>query len=346
MTQKIYIVILNFNCWNDTIECIESVLSSVFQDFQIVLIDNKSTNDSESKILSYLNGDIKAEFKNIYFKSKVINRNPKLPFVFYNSSEKALSIDQIIETPFDNNKDVLHSLKHPIIFIQTNKNLGFAGGNNIGLKAILNSKQLYEDSKVLLLNPDTYIDSNALDELQKIGHELFMSSSRINDYYRPQENIFYGAYKLIKPIALLTPIKDQLKDYRIDYIYGAALLTNIKTIKKLGFLPEDYFLYWEETDWCFLAKQKNVKLIISPNSIVYDKGGTSIGRGYLAHYYYIKNGLFFYNKYLKKYLFTLIASNVFRLLNKIRKGEFRNALAIVNGTKDFIKGKKGNQTIS
>ena len=121
---------------------------------------------------------------------------------------------------------------------------------------------------------------------------------------------------------------------------------NIKTIKKIGLLPEEYFLFWEETDWCFLAKQNDVKLIICEKAIVYDKVGTSIGRGYLAHYYYIKNGLFFYQKHLKRYLFSLIIFNGVRYLNKIRKGEFENARAIIDGTKDFFKKKQGNSIIS
>jgi len=345
---KNYIIILNYNSWKDTIECVEAVINSSCQNFQVILIDNKSTNDSELNILKYLNGKIEPKVENTFYSDKISARKNRLPYFYYTAKHKLVTRDLILENT--SKKDFLlnnyHVLLHPIIFIQTAENLGFAGGNNVGLNMILNSNNIDNNSNVLLLNPDTFISTETLNELQKIEDEFFMSSCAIKDYETPKEIKFYGAYKLFKPFALLQPIKSNKTNNNIDYIYGGALFTNIKTIKKIGLLPEEYFLFWEETDWCFLAKQNDVKLIICEKAIVYDKVGTSIGRGYLAHYYYIKNGLFFYQKHLKQYLFSLIIFNGVRYLNKIRKGEFENARAIIDGTKDFFKKKQGNSIIS
>lgn len=65
-----YIVVLNYNSWQDTIECVEAIINSTYKNFQIIIIDNKSTNDSEQNILNYLEGNIFPNIENSFFKEK------------------------------------------------------------------------------------------------------------------------------------------------------------------------------------------------------------------------------------------------------------------------------------
>jgi len=79
--------------------------------------------------------------------------------------------------------------------------------------------------------------------------------------------------------------------------------------------------------------------------VVYNKVGTSIGRGYLAYYYYARNGLMFYRKFLKKYMLTLLVFYAFRCFKKVLEFDFENAKALYQGTRDYFKGEKGYKAI-
>ena len=346
LTQEqasIFIVILNYNSWEDTIECIESLKNSDFVDFQILLIDNNSKNNSQEQILKYFNGELKPNISNNFFSTKLSKpKKTALNHSFYN-----LTIEQIRGgVPFlINQKDLnpnrkKQSLKYPVIFVETNENLGFAGGNNVVLKALRDFSFVDIDSKIMLLNPDMFVDYNALNLINKINKDVFISGCGIKHYHSPTKQGYLGACRINKPLGKIKYITSNKE--AIDYIYGGALLTNKRTLKKVGLLPENYFLYWEETDWCLSAKIRGVNLFVEPNAIVYNKIGTSIGRGYLANYYFIRNGLWFYRKFFKYYIPTLLMMYLLRIINKILKLEFEKAEAMVSGVKSYFRGESGN----
>ena len=263
---------------------------------------------------------------------------------FFESEKDLLDSKDIYANVIKNNMSedsCLLKLKYPIAFIQTGSNLGFAKGNNVAIRYIINNLDIPDNSKIFLLNPDTFISKYALSELNNIDEDLFIVGSKIEDYNRLSGKQFLGAYKINKPFGIAKPIKKLSHKLKIDYIYGGALFTNKKTFLKNGLLPEDYFLYWEETDWCATAKANGVNFLINENSIVYNKYGGTIGRGYLAYYYFTRNGLIFYDKFYKKHLVSVIFFCILRVFNKVRKGEKKQAIAIIDGIKDYFKGIKG-----
>lgn len=340
---RLSIIILNYNGWRDTVECITSLLKSSYSNFQIIIVDNFSPNDSELRIKEYLQGAKENG-------NEESNSSPRaLPYLYYDLNNPdfrrdLLSEDKVIPAT-DGKKP---RVSYPIIFIQTGKNLGFAGGNNVALRFLLESRKegiLSERGKVFLLNPDTVVEDKTLNQLSQENEDFFISGCAIKFYDNKDNLQFLGAYKNLGPFGLLREIKDNSVN-EIGYIYGGALLTNLKTIERVGQLPEEYFLYWEETDWCYRAKSLGVKFKILPEAVVYDKVGTSIGRGYLANFYFIRNGLYFYKKYLPYYLFSFLLFALVRASYKFIKGEFRNARAMVDGILKYLKNDKGNQFIS
>lgn len=336
--DPIYIVILNYNSWQDTVECIEALLNSEFRNFQIILLDNNSPNDSEIRIKDYLKGKIKRDPQDSFFRNKLITRSNGLPFIYYKIEKELPGLEDLHNNHINNlNSDIIDK---PILFLQTGENLGFAGGNNVALKIL--SRSILDDTvKIFLLNPDTFLDAHALGELSKIELQFFISSCMVKAYDKPHEQGFPGAFRIKRPFGVI-----QKNFAEIDYIYGGALFTNLATIRKIGLMPNNYFLYWEETDWCYGAKMEGVKLTICDKAVVYDKVGTSTGRGYLANYYFIRNGLIFYKKYFRRYMPSLLFYIGLRILDKIRKGEFNNAKAMIHGVRDYFKGKKGFTAIS
>jgi len=340
LNKKIYIIILNYNTWKDTIEAILSIINNDYKNFQIILIDNCSPNESEKKLRDWLSGDLDFKIENNFFDKKLnVAFKQILPFVYYTEEHK-LQRDIVYENKVYNDFLATHSncnIEYPILFVQTGKNLGFAGGNNIALRALIDST---EDAYVFLLNPDTFLEKNALGILiQKSSiSEKFLEGLKILEYKNPDLLTTIGGYKLNKFTALPKNIKEIADIHSLDYIYGGALFTNIVTLKFIGAMPEDYFLYWEETDWCYGAKKQGVQLKAIDSAICYDKVGTSTGRGFLSEYYFTYNSMLFYKKYLNQYIYTLFLFHLLRLSVKIIKNKREQAKALFKALTDYVKG--------
>lgn len=180
-------------------------------------------------------------------------------------------------------------------------NLGYAGGNNIGIEIALSESADY----VWILNPDIRVESQTLPILLKTisaDKTLAAVGPRIIQRNK-KDRIFTDGEKLVldekcstiqKNYNLLVAIVPKKIDYDIDYIDGSSILLNCQAIQKLGVIPEEYFLYFEETDWCFNARKNNWKLAVNSNSNVYNL--TSI-KNSVFHYYFMRNKLIFSKKY-------------------------------------------------
>jgi GT2 family glycosyltransferase len=114
-------------------------------------------------------------------------------------------------------------------------------------------------------------------------------------------------------------------------------LTKASNFRELGVLPEEYFLYWEETDWCFRARQAGYELAVCTTAICYDKGGTTIGRGALADFFYTRNGLLFVSKYKKGKLAGALLFAGLRLTRRILSGQWSRAKGMSKGIAAFLK---------
>jgi len=158
--SKVYIIILNYNGWKDTIECLESVLKNDYKNYQIIVVDNNSPNNSMDYIINWADGKqevVYDENSQLKYLSQPFEPKP-LDYVFY-TKEEALSGG-------DREKEV--KLNNPIIFIQAGENGGFAAGNNIGIKYAL-AKDDFE--YVWLLNNDTVIKTNSLSNMVSRFHD-------------------------------------------------------------------------------------------------------------------------------------------------------------------------------
>lgn len=319
----IHIIIINYNGWEDSIECINSILKSTFKKFQITIVDNGSPNCSSERLLDY-------------FES--ISSFVKMQHIVFNEGS--------FKVHFDSNQKSDDEIKfNKILFIESKQNLGFAAGNNAAIDYIFrNDAELPVSNKLFfLLNPDTVIDPQILSIISEIKLDEFIASMEVRNYYNPSQLLSSGGLKLNKPFSCLKSTKTLDE---IDYVYGGALITTTKTIKKIGLFSTEYFLYWEETDYCKKAKLADVPLLLIKDAYVLDKVGQSTGRGKLAHYYFIRNSFVFYKKYYPHYLPTLFLYNLIRLAKKTVTGKFSAASGIVLGFKDFLQRKDGYKSFN
>ena len=275
---KVYIILLNYNGWADTIECLESVLRNDYPNYQVIVVDNNSPNNSMEYLKAWAEGKLDVwvnpdnPLRNLSFPPV----SKPIPYVYYTREEAEKGGSTEIEEELKNKipKDITSN--YPLVFIQSGDNLGFAGGNNVGIRYVL-AKGDFE--YIWLLNNDTVIRKDSLIKLVEFAEKnnIGISGSVLMYYDDPDTvqaygghiNKFFGtSHRILK--------KEQIKD-KLDFIVGASFLVSRKVIEKIGLLPEDYFLYYEETDYCFNASRNGFSLGIALDSVVYHKEGQSTG---------------------------------------------------------------------
>jgi len=310
----IYIIILNYKKWQDTLECLESVFHSTYKDFSVIVIDNDSQNNSLEHLMQWAD------------KSAGYDRSATaLPF-----SHTFLQREDIIDS-------ISPATFSRLTFIQNNINAGFAGGMNVALRILRD-----QDAYVWLLNPDMVVTENTLAELVGFAIQQPLNSitgATIKSYSGNRDLLFYGGLKVNFLSATVSVIKKTGSFHRLDYISGGCLFTHTSNWKRLGLLPEEYFLYWEETDWCYRAKQNGYGLYVCTTAICYDKVSTVIGKNFMADYYYVRNGLLFISKFRKKNIPFVLFFLGIRFLIRIVTGRWARARGVFKGTMDFFKMK-------
>jgi GT2 family glycosyltransferase len=304
--EKVAIILLNWNAYKDTTDCLKSLEELNYPYFHIYLVDNDSQDDSFIKLKEdYLN-----EQYNI-----------------------------------------------PITFIQSGGNIGFAAGNNVGIKIAKEEGYNY----IWMLNNDTIVHQNALIELM---NELINNSqtgivgSKI--YYYGTNKIWFAGGLIntwtgrTKHIGIRKEDDGQFnKILEVDYITGCSLLFPTILLDKVGFMIEDYFLYYEETDWNIRVKSAGYKIKYIPTSVVYHKvsissGGENNLSPYME-YYDLRNGFVMIKrtqtlfKFYSAFLFVCIkiAKKLLRIFAKSQSNKKQRLMYIYKGLIDGLLSKMG-----
>ena len=269
MTNKVYIVLLNYNGFLDTIECLESLLKLDYENFQVMVVDNSDTTKSLENLTNWAIGNL--EVKESLFENLV------LPL-----EQKPIDSCTIFEDEFLDKE-----LNHKILFVKANQNKGFAAGNNIALKYIL--KFGTPDSFIWLLNNDTVVDKEALsiivEQMSLHQGEKCIYGTPLLDYYSPTTiQLIGGVYNKKTGLSSHFGEGNAKEDYdtkfdevakKIDYPTGASMLIKMSFLRELGLLNENYFLFFEELDWVSRAKVIGGKVLILNCFGVFHKQGES-----------------------------------------------------------------------
>lgn len=236
-----------------------------------------------------------------------------------------------------------------IELIRLEKNLGFAGGNNIGIKYAI--EELNCDY-VLLINNDTLVDESFLNELvnkSESSTEIGIATSKI--FYYPERNkIWYAGGKIdwFKFTSIHFGEKEYddekyNKDAEVDFISGCVMLIKKSVIEEVGYLPEEYFMYYEDFDYCIKVRDKGFKLAYVSKSKVYHKISASTGgeESAFSLEYGSRNRKLLLKKYkdrigFNRYILSIFYYYVTRIIKLIKfyfKGEKDKCNAIISGMK-------------
>ncbi|MBU6383022.1 MAG: glycosyltransferase family 2 protein [Verrucomicrobia bacterium] len=264
---KIVIILLNWNGKKDTLECLASLTHMTYPNFQILIVDNGSKDDSVA---------------------------------------------------------VLRQAHPHIPILETGTNLGFAGGNNVGIEWALR----HHAEWIFLLNNDTITAPDCLDALMRAAQEqprAKILGAKILRYHQPDIVDHLGGFwnpqigEFESPDAG-HPDHPYYPMREVDYVCGAALFMHRSVPETIGLLEPKFFLFWEESDFCYRAKRAGLQVWTAPEAKVWHKVSSSFtgGKPHM-HYFWWRSRLLWIERNCtpdeKKRLFrTVIAPEIAKLV--------------------------------
>lgn len=294
----VYIIVLNYNNWLDTIECLESLKKLDYNNFKVVLIDNNSTDDSCFKLSDYLNNKQTVQELNLTFIRSKSNNG----YAHGNNIGLKIALnDQKFKYAWVLNNDTTvekDSLKCLVEYY----NLKRSNGNKLGL---LGSKLIF------------YYSSNVIQCVGGKYRELLGFPKQIG-------------------LGIHVDDLNSVNEDELDYVSGAAVFVSEDFLKEVGLMAEDYFLYFEELDWAMRGKKLNYCLGYCNLSHVYHKDGAStkvdikkLASSPFSDYHFTRSKVIFTKKFYRRRLLLIYFSFSLVIFNRIRKGQFKNISAIL-----------------
>lgn len=268
--KSVAIILLNWNAYNDTVECLHSLEKLVYQNFHVFLVDNDSKDQSYEKLRA---GQLSGAFN------------------------------------------------LQLTIIQSGSNMGCAGGNNVGMKAAY--EQGYE--YLWMLNNDTIVDQHSLTRLvdeMETDHKIGIVGSKIINM---NNNLVWFAGGSINPyLGTSKPYgidQQESEEFNmrkeVDFVVGCSMLFRRELIELIGWLDEDYFIYYEDTDWNLKAKKAGMKIVYVPDSLIYHKESSSTKSEELSPhyaYYLMRNGYLFVKRNNPKYKMIALLYMAYRIV--------------------------------
>ena len=238
--------------------------------------------------------------------------------------------------------------------LRSERNLGFAGGNNLGFAAATGDY-------LLLLNNDTEVTEDTLHYLCETldGDRSIGAVCPKIRFFAPPQHIQFAGYTPLTRITLRNALIGfgEPDDGRYDtphdtpYAHGAAMMVRRETLEKAGPMPEIYFLYYEEIDWCTQMSRQGYQLWYEPRCTIYHKESRSTGKDSpLKTYYLTRNRLLYAWRNRQgrtlyiSILYQLLMANPKNIMMYLLHGRLLQAKAIFDGSKDFflLKHKREN----
>jgi len=303
MERCTYIILVNWNGWPDTIECLESLFSLTDSAFRVVVCDNGSNDDSLRRIQRWAAG-----------KQPASASDPSMAAYSSPARSKPVPCTRLTR---DQAEQPGVTCDSRLVLIDCGENLGFAGGCNVGLRFVLGQREM---AWAWLLNNDTVVDPAALSCLvEKMEHnpDAGIAGSTLVYYHQTDRIQALGGARYFPCLGLAMHIgrfrghRRVVDEHHIErqmqYVMGASMFVTRKFIETVGLMSEEYFLYYEELDWALRARGK-FDLAYAQGSLVFHKAGKSIGssnkaatRSHIADYHLMRNRLRITQKFFHRY---------------------------------------------
>ncbi len=301
--KQIGIVICNYNKKNDALACIRSILESKFQDYDIYVVDNASTDGSAEAI------------RNAY------------------GEQVTLLVNQ--------------------------ENLGGSGGFNTGLRAAFQKGYPY----LMCVDNDALLDENAVGNLLAFLQEhpeTGIAAAKIYHREAPDYVQQFGQKidfeNFCTDVTYLNAYEDgSMPEYvYTDAVAACALMIRRSVIEKIGFMPEENFLYWDDTEWCYLCNRAGWKVASVGNAMaLHAMGAKKELENTFPTYYAWRNWIRFFMRYTEPGDWEAMACTfldsmfqiVYEGLHKGEKNRTRTVMLAYDDALHGVTGKAGENRI-
>lgn len=276
---KVACILLNWNGWQDTIECLDALKTNDYPNLEIIVVDNGSTNDSVTRIKA----------------------------------------------------------AHPdVLLLESGKNLGFAGGNNIGMRYALDHRAEY----LWLLNNDTKPAQDALSTLVKKA----LTDPKIGAvasvcYYanNPSKVQVWAGAKVNMWIGFARNYTEPREDRSLHALYGASMLIARPALEQVGLLDEGFFHYWEETEFSLRLRNAGWRLAAAADSCILHKvGGSTGGYNPILDRYFTTSGLRILRLHSKVPYLAMLWFLSARLASRALRFRATQCRSVWNGVQDYL----------
>lgn len=198
-----------------------------------------------------------------------------------------------------------------VTLVCSDENLGFAGGNNIGLAVA-------KGDFLLFLNNDTEVAPNflhAMIDAFYITKGVGAVSPKIKYFYSP-ELIQYAGFTPMNPFTLrMNAIGSKQQDkgqcdipHETPFAHGCAMMVKREVIEKVGAMPEVYFLYYEEHEWSVKIRKAGYTIMYQPQAVVMHKESVSVQKASTLKTYYINRNRILFMRRNLNFVQQLLAS--------------------------------------
>lgn len=285
-SEKVYIVLVNWNGWADTIECLSSIYNSIYRNFQIIIVDNDSTDNSADYIKLWAESSLCpwVSLHNPMRELSFPQTTNIIPLVEYGRDEAESGGNYIDEKTKYAQLPV--NVLHPLILIHAGDNVGFGTGNNIAFKYILSKNDF---KYVWLLNNDTVITSRSMSQMFDSAQRHSGITGSILMYYSEPNKVqaYGGGYFSALTGRVMTMNKVNSRD--LNFITGASFMLDKRVLDVVGFFDERIFMYFEDADYCIRAANKKISCLCSDALVFHKEGGSTSSGSYFSWLNVYKN---------------------------------------------------------
>lgn len=342
---SVAVVTLNWNGWRDTIECLESLQRLTYPNYQVIVVDNGSSDESVERIKAWARGDLFVDSRFLQYDPT----NKPVGWVEYEAREA-------LEKPSEVEKD-LRSFppSQRLVLIRNKKNLGVSAGYNAGMQHALSRGYEY----AWTLNNDIVVAPDSLAQCMATlaeNPQIGTVSCKILEYDDPNRIWFAGGeFHLWRGVVshLYAGRQDDshLSGLRItQHVTGCARLARQEVLQEIGLLSEEYFAVLGDADWSArVHSDRRFALAVNLDAVIWHKeGGVSSARARspVTGYLYTKHRLLLvwrHGSWLEKIAFAVLYS-ITRPLAFVRlylTGRRDLVRAQLEALGDFLTGRYG-----
>lgn len=335
VAPHVHVVLLNWNGWRHTVECLESVFQLSYPSFTVIVCDNGSTDGSLARLRSWLAGELRI----------VPARSPlERPLRAEPRSIAHVEHDRQTAERGGSRADVRAS----VVLIRIDDNRGFAGGNNVALRYLLARGAT---GYAWLLNNDMVVAPDVLDRMiERAAGDATLGGigATLLEYASPNVVQAAGGGRL-EPWQGLPREHSAagkargstagMHPDRLDFVSMGCLLVPLQAVRRVGLIDERYFLYGEDIDYSLRLKAAGYGIDFVPSAEVWHKGSAStVPRSPTHDYNLLRSALLLVDKFHPRLLPLAMAYLFYRCaLPKAVRGEWRRLAVVARAFRDFTR---------